>query len=341
MATGDIVKFGTLLSNGNRFKQKTTLEIYNGAYRNMGFDSNDFTFVDALNEEEKWTWIEANIDIGKIYICTSILSAVGSYNSLLSKIANKIIQIEGKTYQLVFLTKEQIEEQVPLNVANMIDFAENTGKYVEAYTCTTQRNVIQYNDNLIKNAVYMCHFMRNEYEPNGIGHWVHAEANSTYPNDTTYEGNYNYMDAEKTSATGGFLPILKLVNSTPTISGEDEDLGDKTSAFNITYSVNDNDVADELTVTEKLNEKIIKTLYDYVIIPDVRFPNEIDKMCDNFNCITVRVIRPDFDNGLTDEQKNHPSETALKDYPMEYELINDGDLKKLLETTRTFLKNIG
>ena len=162
MATGDIVKFGTLLSNGNRFKQKTTLEIYNGAYRNMGFDSNDFTFVDALNEEEKWTWIEANIDIGEIYICTSILSAVGSYNSLLSKIANKIIQIEGKTYQLVFLTKEQIEEQVPLNVANMIDFAENTGKYVEAYTCTTQRNVIQYNDNLIKNAVYMCHFMRNE-----------------------------------------------------------------------------------------------------------------------------------------------------------------------------------
>ena len=87
--------------------------------------------------------------------------------------------------------------------------------------------------------------------------------------------------------------------------------------------------------------KGIKTLYDYVIIPDVRFPNEIDKMCDNFDCITARVIRPNFDNGLTDEQKNHPSEVALKDYPMEYELINYGDLEKLLETTRTFLKNIG
>ena len=87
--------------------------------------------------------------------------------------------------------------------------------------------------------------------------------------------------------------------------------------------------------------KGIKTLYDYVIIPDVRFPNEIDKMCDNFDCVTAPVIRPNFDNGLTDEQKNHPSEVALKDYPMEYELINDGDLEKLLETTRTFLKNIG
>ena len=87
--------------------------------------------------------------------------------------------------------------------------------------------------------------------------------------------------------------------------------------------------------------KGIQTLYDYIIIPDVRFPNEVDKMCDNFDCITIRIIRPNFDNGLTDEQKNHPSETALDDYPMEYELINYGDLKSLLETIKTFLKNIG
>lgn len=87
--------------------------------------------------------------------------------------------------------------------------------------------------------------------------------------------------------------------------------------------------------------KGIKTLYDYIIIPDVRFPNEVDKMYDTFDCVTVRVIRPNFDNGLTEEQKHHPSEVALNDYPMEFELINDGNLEKLLETTRTFLKNIG
>ena len=87
--------------------------------------------------------------------------------------------------------------------------------------------------------------------------------------------------------------------------------------------------------------KGIKTLYDYVIIPDVRFPNEIYKMSDNFDCITIRVERPNFDNGLTDEQKNHPSEIALKDFPMEYEFINDGKIEKLLTTVKTFLKNIG
>lgn len=86
--------------------------------------------------------------------------------------------------------------------------------------------------------------------------------------------------------------------------------------------------------------KGIKTLYDYVIIPDVRFPNEVDKMCDNFDCVTVRVIRPNFDNGLTEEQKKHPSETALDCYPMEYELINDEDLEKLLKTVKRFVKEI-
>lgn len=58
--------------------------------------------------------------------------------------------------------------------------------------------------------------------------------------------------------------------------------------------------------------KGIRTLYDYIIIPDVRFPNEIDKMCDNFDCITARVIRPNFDNGLTDEQKITQVKLPLK-----------------------------
>ena len=77
--------------------------------------------------------------------------------------------------------------------------------------------------------------------------------------------------------------------------------------------------------------KGIKTLYDYVIIPDVRFPNEIDKMCDNFNCITVRVIRPNFDNGLTDQQKNHLSEIDMDHYKFDKIIINNGTLENLKE----------
>ena len=39
---------------------------------------------------------------------------------------------------------------------------------------------------------------------------------------------------------------------------------------------------------------------DYLLIPDTRFPNEIVGR-------HVRIVRDDFDNGLSDEQKNHPS----------------------------------
>ena len=153
MATGDIVKFGMLSSNGNTYRQKSTIEAYNNGYR--GINYTNFNFVDALDEDDKWTWIEANIDIGKIYICTSILKA-GSYNQL-QNVLNKNMNIGGKTYQLILLTREQIEEQVPISIARQIDFADNTGQYVDAYTCTTQHWVIQWGREL-EDAVYMCHF---------------------------------------------------------------------------------------------------------------------------------------------------------------------------------------
>ena len=71
--------------------------------------------------------------------------------------------------------------------------------------------------------------------------------------------------------------------------------------------------------------------FDYVLIPDCRFPNEIEVMKEKFDCIAVRVNRPDYDNGLTDEQKNHISETALDDFKFDYELIYTGDISYLEE----------
>lgn len=66
--------------------------------------------------------------------------------------------------------------------------------------------------------------------------------------------------------------------------------------------------------------------WDYVIIPDTRFPNENDTFKEKgFDIATLRVVIPNFDNGLTEEQKNHESEVALDDYDFDYMLINNGD----------------
>ena len=63
--------------------------------------------------------------------------------------------------------------------------------------------------------------------------------------------------------------------------------------------------------------------WDYVIIPDCRFPNEILTLKKSgYPTTHVRVIRPNFDNGLTEEQQNHISETALDNFPADITLIN-------------------
>lgn len=74
--------------------------------------------------------------------------------------------------------------------------------------------------------------------------------------------------------------------------------------------------------------KGLKTEFDYVLVPDTRFPNEIEAWEDTeFFTFTIRLNRKnedgtDFDNGLTPEQKMHPSETELDNYSFNYIIEN-------------------
>lgn len=70
--------------------------------------------------------------------------------------------------------------------------------------------------------------------------------------------------------------------------------------------------------------------WDYVLIPDCRFPNEVAKMKHEFEgSIHLRVVRPNFDSPLTIEQQNHHSEIALDEYPYDYILVNDSTILNL------------
>lgn len=79
--------------------------------------------------------------------------------------------------------------------------------------------------------------------------------------------------------------------------------------------------------------KLFEHEWNYVLIPDCRFPNEIELMQQNFDTIHLRVVRPNFDNGLSHEQQQHISEIALDDYKFDTCLLNDG-------TPKTFLNKI-
>lgn len=81
--------------------------------------------------------------------------------------------------------------------------------------------------------------------------------------------------------------------------------------------------------------------WDYILIPDARFPNEITRMfCSNFRTISIRIRRINYTSKLTEEQQQHESETALDNYPFDYYMTNDGTLDGVTKEVDNFIKVI-
>lgn len=82
--------------------------------------------------------------------------------------------------------------------------------------------------------------------------------------------------------------------------------------------------------------------WDYVIIPDARFPNEIEYLRANGHVVThIHIDRPEPDARLTSEQAAHPSETALDGYPADITVTNNEDLLKLRRCAKEVAEHIG
>lgn len=77
--------------------------------------------------------------------------------------------------------------------------------------------------------------------------------------------------------------------------------------------------------------------WDYVLIPDTRFPNEYEIYeTYGMDAVLLRVIRPNFVSPLTAEQQAHVSETALDDYPYHTVIVNNGGIEELKEAVNNF-----
>ena len=78
--------------------------------------------------------------------------------------------------------------------------------------------------------------------------------------------------------------------------------------------------------------------WDYVLIPDCRFPNEIERMKKEFfDVASLRICRENFVSPLSEEQQRHPSETALDDYDSDYVIYNSGTLEDLRQMIKLYL----
>lgn len=85
--------------------------------------------------------------------------------------------------------------------------------------------------------------------------------------------------------------------------------------------------------------KIIDQFYDYILIPDMRFRNELFYTSAVFpnDVISIRVNRLGFQNNLTQDQKNHESEMDISNITHDYTIYTQSGLDHLEdEIDRTF-----
>ena len=81
-------------------------------------------------------------------------------------------------------------------------------------------------------------------------------------------------------------------------------------------------------------------IWDYVIIPDLRFENEMHIIRSNFDAAAIRVERTGFNSSLTEEQKSNQSEIELDNHPGFEYAITTGDTAEKTKQALMILEDI-
>ena len=87
--------------------------------------------------------------------------------------------------------------------------------------------------------------------------------------------------------------------------------------------------------------QVYERYVDALVISDVRMPEEIEKVKENYDdVISIYVVNQFGNSELTLEQQAHPTETALEDYEdFDYTIAND-DIKVLRDKVFKYLEEI-
>ena len=89
--------------------------------------------------------------------------------------------------------------------------------------------------------------------------------------------------------------------------------------------------------------EIFSCFFDAIIISDVRLKKEIDDLRSVYpELVAINIFRPNFDNGLTEEQQRHKTEIDLDDYDkFDIRVINT-TLEELEKTAeKIYIENEG
>ncbi len=99
----------------------------------------------------------------------------------------------------------------------------------------------------------------------------------------------------------------------------------------------------DMFITRELDDiDIYSYFFDVIIIPDARFPKEIDIVKEHYNNTTTIKVISNKENNMTNKEKRHITETALDNYDdknFDY-IINNNDYSKLNKQVEDIYNNI-
>lgn len=158
---------------------------------------------------------------------------------------------------------------------------------------------------------------------------------------TAYLMEKNLKSVGKTAVVINYADLLKYICSAYfDWDGKKDEKGRQLLQVIGTDVVRNNDPDFWVDFVKRFTE-VFSKMWDYVIIGDCRFKNEISWAADErCKCFHVRISR-NADNGLTEEQKNHISEIDLDDVEPDYEIKNNGsviDLDKAIISTLSLIE---
>ena len=76
---------------------------------------------------------------------------------------------------------------------------------------------------------------------------------------------------------------------------------------------------------------LVKNDFDIVLIPDARFPKEIESLKSIGRTVSIHITRVDYGSILTTEQNNHKTERSLDNYSYDYSILTytDKEIKEI------------
>ncbi len=102
-----------------------------------------------------------------------------------------------------------------------------------------------------------------------------------------------------------------------------------------------NKINDKLLIARVLEDiEVFSYFYDIIIISDARLVEEIECIKDIYKeCVCIRINR-NYDNGLTNEEKRHITETGLDNYNKFDYIVDNDNRNHLIEQIDNILRSV-